>query len=91
MKVYLQKENRVLVFVEKDWGKIYDSAPTGYFEGVDLYAGDAEDKLRELFSGLEKSGELNSFWEIGILEEEFTQELQDEMEEFGVLVYGEEA
>ena len=90
MRVYLQKENRVLVFVE-DQAKIYDSAPTGYFEGVDLYAEDAEDKLRELFSGLEKSGELNSFWEIGILEEDFTRELQDEMEEFGVLVYGEEA
>lgn len=91
MRVYLQKENRVLVFVEEDQVKIYDSAPTGYFEGVDLYAEDAEDKLRELFAGLEKSGELNSFWEIGILEEDFTQELQDEMEEFGVLVYGEEA
>lgn len=91
MRVYLQKENRVLVFVEEDQAKIYDSAPTGYFEGVDLYAEDAEDKLRELFAGLEKSGELNSFWEIGILEEDFTQELQDEMEKFGVLVYGEEA
>lgn len=91
MKVYMEKENRALVFVEEDQVKIYDSAPTGMYNGIDLYAENASDKLTELFAGLEESGELSSFWEIGIQEEDYTQELQDEMEEFGILVFEEKA
>ena len=40
---------------------IRDSAPSGMFEGIDLYAEDAQSRLKAHFEALNEAGELNDF------------------------------
>ena len=53
---------------------------TGIYEGVDLYADDAADRLRVRFQELEEAGELNDFKEIYSPDEMPVEELAEELE-----------
>ena len=63
MKAYFVKTNgnNLVVMAEGRNAKIYDAAPSGIYEGVDLYAEDAAEQLREKFQALDDADELNSF------------------------------
>lgn len=82
MKVYFERTNgnNLVIFTDGETAKIFDAAPTGIFEGVDLYADDAADQLRARFRGLEESGELNEFDDIYSPEEMPLEDLAEELE-----------
>ena len=67
MKVYFERTNgnNLVIAAEGRSAKIYDGAPSGIYAGVDLYAADAADQLREKFLELDEAGELNGFAEMG--------------------------
>lgn len=66
MKIYFEKTNgsNLVIMTNEETAKIFDAAPSGIFEGIDLYTDDAVDQLRKHFSDLEESGELNGYNEI---------------------------
>lgn len=82
MKIYFEKTNgnNLVIITDGETAKIFDAAPSGVYEGVDLYAEDAADQLREKFLELEESGELNDFNDIYIPDEMPVEELVEELE-----------
>ena len=82
MKIYFKKTNgnNLVIITDGETAKIFDAAPTGIYEGVDLYAEDAADQLRAKFRALEESGELNNFDDIYSPEEMPVEELAEELE-----------
>ena len=82
MKIYFEKTNgnNLVIITDGETVKIFDAAPSGVYEGVDLYADDAADQLRARFRGLEESGELNEFDDIYSPEEMPVEELAEELE-----------
>lgn len=66
MKVYFEKTdgNNNVIITDGETAKIFDGAPKGIYEDVDLYAGDAAERLKAKFEELEESGKLNNFNEI---------------------------
>lgn len=84
MKIYFERTNgnNLVIATENGIAKIYDAAPSGIFEGVDLCAEDAADQLRDRFRALSESGDLNDFsdW-CGGDEAEIGPELIEELEE----------
>lgn len=91
MKIYFEKTNgnNLVIITDGETAKIFDAAPSGIYEGVDLYAEDAADQLREKFRGLEESGELNDFNEIYSPDEMPLEDLTEELEK-AVLVFDSE-
>ena len=83
MKVYFLETNgnNLLIVAKGRSAKIYDAAPSGIYYGVDLYADDAAEQLKKFFSGLDESGELNSFDELGWEEIEIGHDLFEELTE----------
>ena len=63
MKVYFEKTNgnNLVIITGGETAKIFDAAPSGIYEGVDLYADDAVEQLKERFKQLEESWELNDY------------------------------
>lgn len=63
MKIYFERTegNNNVMITDGETVKIYDAAPTGIFEGVDLYAEDAAEKLALHFAELASNGTLNDF------------------------------
>lgn len=82
MKIYFEKTNgnNLVIITDGETAKIFDAAPSGIYDGVDLYADDAADQLRARFRGLEESGELNEFDDIYSPEEMPVEELAEELE-----------
>lgn len=82
MKIYFKKTNgnNLVIITDGEMAKIFDAAPSGIYEGVDLYAEDAADQLRAKFRALEESGELNNFDDIYSPEEMPVEELAEELE-----------
>lgn len=72
--------NNLVIITDGESAKIFDAAPSGIYEGVDLYASDAADQLRERFQELEESEELNDFNEIYSPDEMPVEELAEELE-----------
>ncbi len=67
MKIYLLRTNayNAVVITDGKTAKIFDGAPTGYFAGVDLYAPDAEAKLRKRYADAELNGTIeNDYYSI---------------------------
>lgn len=66
MKIYFEKTNggNQVIMTDGETAKIFDASPSGVYEGIDLYAEDAEKKLKKHFSDLEECGDLNVFDEI---------------------------
>lgn len=83
MKIYFKKTNgnNLVIITDGEIAKIFDAAPSGIYEGVDLYEENAADRLREKFRMLEQSGDINDFNDIYSPEEmpacELTEELDD--------------
>lgn len=82
MKIYFERTNgnNLVIVAEGHNAKIYDGAPSGIYEGVDLYDQDAADQLRERFRELEGSGELNNFDDMYSPEEMPLEDLSEELE-----------
>ena len=82
MKIYFEKTNgnNLVIITDGEMAKIFDAAPSGIYEGVDLYAENAADQLRARFQGLEESGELNNFGDIYSPEEMPLEDLAEELE-----------
>ena len=82
MKIYFEKTNgnNLVIITDGEMAKIFDAAPSGIYEGVDLYAEDAADRLRDRFQALEASGELNDFNDIYSPDEMPVEELEEELE-----------
>ena len=82
MKIYFEKTNgnNLVIITDGETAKIFDAAPSGIYEGVDLYTEDAADQLRARFRGLEESGELNDFNDIYSPDEMPLEDLAEELE-----------
>ena len=82
MKIYFEKTNgnNLVIITDGEMAKIFDAAPSGIYDGVDLYAEDAADQLREKFRALEESGELNDFNDIYSPDEMPVEDLAEELE-----------
>ena len=82
MKIYFEKTNgnNLVIITDGETAKIFDAAPSGIYDGVDLYAEDAADQLREKFRALEESGELNGFNDIYSPDEMPLEDLAEELE-----------
>lgn len=82
MKIYFKKTNgnNLVVITDGETAKVFDAAPSGIYEGVDLYAEDAADRLQDRFQALEASGELNDFNDIYSPDEMPVEELAEELE-----------
>ena len=82
MKIYFEKTNgnNLVIITDGEMAKIFDAAPSGIYDGVDLYAEDAADQLREKFRALEESGELNDFNDIYSPDEMPLEDLAEELE-----------
>ena len=82
MKIYFEKTNgnNLVIITDGETAKIFDAAPSGIYEGVDLYAEDAADQLREKFRALAESGELNGFNDIYSPDEMPLEDLAEELE-----------
>ena len=82
MKIYFEKTNgnNLVIITDGEMAKIFDAAPSGIYDGVDLYADDAADQLREKFRALAESGELNGFNDIYSPDEMPLEDLAEELE-----------
>lgn len=89
MEVYFLKTNgnNLVIALEEEFAKIYDAAPSGIYEGVDLYAENAVDLLREKYRSLDESGDLNDFSDLGGEEVELSHDLYDELAIRGKLIF----
>lgn len=82
MKIYFEETNgnNLVIITDGETAKIFDAAPTGIYEGVDLYDQDAADQLRERFRELEESGDLNDFNDMYSPDEMPLEDLAEELE-----------
>ena len=82
MKIYFEKTNgnNLVIITDGETAKVFDAAPSGIYEGVDLYDQDASEQLRERFRELEEAGELNEFNEIYSSDEMPVEDLAEELE-----------
>lgn len=83
MKVYFEKTNgnNNVIITDGETAKIYDGAPTGIYEGIDLYAVDATEQLKKHFAELYAAGELNDYSDIYSSDELDFSEIADELED----------
>lgn len=84
MKVYFAKTDggNQVIMTDGETAKIFDAAPTGVFEGIDLYAEDADEQLKNHFEEAENAGELNGYSEIYSSNEiDFDEALAEELKE----------
>lgn len=82
MKIYFERTNgnNLVIITDGETAKIFDAAPSGIYEGVDLYTDDAADQLRARFQELEEAGELNEFDDIYSPDEMPLEDLAEELE-----------
>ena len=82
MKIYFEKTNgnNFVIITDGETAKVFDAAPSGIYEGIDLYADDAAELLKNHFQKLERDGELNDFDDIYSPDEIPVEDLQDELD-----------
>lgn len=82
MKIYFEKTNgsNLVIMTDGESAKIFDAAPSGVYEGVDLYAENAADQLREKFRVLAEFGDLNDFNDMYSTDEMPLEDLTEELE-----------
>lgn len=88
MKVYFEKtdgDNNVII-TNGGEAKVFNGAPDGTYEGVDLYADNAADLLMQRFKELEESGELQSFDDIYSPNEMSFEDIKEELEAYAAEV-----
>lgn len=78
MKAYFEKTNgnNIVIITDGDMAKIFNGAPDGKFEGVDLYAEDTVKKIKALF----ESAEMPDFSEMYSENEVDFSEIEEELE-----------
>lgn len=83
MKAYFLKTNgnNLVILTDGDTAKIYDGAPSGIYEGVDLYADDAAEQLKNSFEELEAFGDMNDYSDIWSDNEVDFSEIESEIED----------
>ena len=83
MKAYFEKTNgnNLVIITDGITAKIFDGAPDGKFEGVDLYAEDTTGELKALF----KNAEMPDFSEMYSGNEVDLSEIEEELEECELL------
>ena len=83
MKAYFEKTNgnNIVIITDGNTAKIFDGAPDGKFEGVDLYAEDTKEELKALF----KNVEMPDFSEMYSGNEVDFSEIEEELEESELL------
>lgn len=64
MRIYLLKTDdyNSVVVTNGETAKIFDCAPSGKYEGIDIYADDAIDRLKDFFE--EQKDDMNDFNDI---------------------------
>lgn len=89
MKIYFEKTNgsNMVIITDGETAKVFDAAPSGIYEGIDLYASDAAELLKNHFRQLEKNGELNDFDDIYSPNEMPAEGLKEEIESYAVLIF----
>ena len=82
MKIYFEKTNgnNLVIITDGETAKIFVAAPSGIYEGIDLYAYDAAELLKNHFQLPEKDGDLNDFDNIYGPDEISVKDLQDELD-----------
>lgn len=82
MKIYFEKTNgnNLVIITDGETAKIFDGAPSGTYEGVDLYTEDAADRLREELQKWAAAGELNNFNDMYSPNEMPLEDLAEELE-----------
>ncbi|RZT00885.1 hypothetical protein [Cuneatibacter caecimuris] len=78
MKIYLEKTNgnNLVIITDGKTAKIFDGAPTGTFEGVDLYTENTVEELKKFFA----ETELNEYNEIHCENEVNFEDIAEELE-----------
>ena len=56
MKIYFEKTDgsNMVIITDGETAKVFDAAPSGIYEGIDLYASDAAELLKNLFKKIER-------------------------------------
>lgn len=51
IKIYFEKTNgnNIVIITDGETAKVFDAAPSGIYEGIDLYADDAAELLKKTF------------------------------------------
>lgn len=82
MKIYFEKTNgnNLVIITDSETAKVFDAAPSGIYEGIDLYSSDAAELLKNHFQQLARDGELNDFDDIYSPEEIPAEDLQNEFD-----------
>lgn len=82
MKIYFEETNgnNLVIITDGETAKVFDAAPSGIYEGIDLYADDAVELLKNRFQQLARDGELNDFDDIYSPDEIPVEDLQDELD-----------
>lgn len=82
MKIYFEKTNgnNLVIITDSETAKVFDAAPSGIYEGIDLYSSDAAELLKNRFQQLARDGELNDFDDIYSPDEIPVEDLQDELD-----------
>lgn len=88
MKVYFKRTNgnNLVIITDGETAKIFDAAPSGIYDGIDLYSNDAEELLKKSFAELESSGTLNDYDDIYSSDEMSLDSLVGELSD-AVLVF----
>ena len=89
MKIYFEKTNggNFIIITDEETAKVFDAAPSGIYEGIDLYASNAADLLKKYFQLLKKSGNLNDFDDIYSPNEMLFEDVKKEIESYAELIY----
>ena len=89
MKIYFQKTNgsNSVIITDGEMAKVFDAAPSGIYEGVDLYDENAADQLRKRFRELDETGELNDFYNIYSPNEMPLEYVKNEIKNHSELIY----
>lgn len=82
MKVYFMETNgnNLVIITDGETAKIYDASPSGIYEGVDLYADDTAERLKEHFTALDSAGDLNYYRDIGAEDEISFADIANELD-----------
>lgn len=89
MKIYFQKTNgsNSVIITDGEMAKVFDAAPSGIYEGVDLYDENVADQLRKRFRELDETGELNDFYNIYSPNEMPLEYVKNEIKNHSELIY----
>lgn len=90
MKVFFEKTNgnHLVIITDGVMAKIYDCAPDGIFEGVDLYTETTAEDLKKHFEELVESGELADFADMHSDNEISFFEIEEELKESELIYEG---